>query len=286
MVMEMARRLAARRDPPPRRVVFMAFSGEERGQLGSQYYVRHPLFPLEETVMMINCDMVGRLNAKNELTMIGTGTTPGEDAIVDALGKSAGLTIKKVSGSSIAFGGSDHESFYNKQIPVLFAFTGLHGDYHRPSDDSERINFIGMERIADYLELLALDIVRRPERPVFLTIAPKARPSGPKGPTGPASPRDPARGPSSISVGTRPDYDYAAGDGLRLSGVREGSPAEKGGLKEGDLIIRFGGKAVGTIYDYMAAMEACKPGDQVEVVVKRQGREVRLQVIPEGRPKD
>ena len=98
MVLELARRLAARPDPLPRRVVFMAFSGEERGLLGSQYYVEHPLFPLEQTVMMINCDMVGRLNSKSELTMVGTGTTPGIDALVDALGKSAGLKIKKVSG--------------------------------------------------------------------------------------------------------------------------------------------------------------------------------------------
>ena len=98
MVMEIARRLAARRDPLPRRVVFMAFSGEERGLLGSQYYVEHPLYPLASTVMMVNFDMVGRLNGKSELTMIGTGTSPGIDALVDVLGKSAGMTIKKVIG--------------------------------------------------------------------------------------------------------------------------------------------------------------------------------------------
>ena len=162
MVLELARRLGTRRDPLPRRVVFMAFSGEERGLLGSQYYVSHPLFPLDDTVMMINCDMVGRLSAKGELTMVGTGTTPGIATIVDALGESAGLKIKKVAGVTDAFGGSDHESFYNKGIPVLFAFTGLHTDYHRPSDDTERINFTGMGRIADYLELITLDLVRRP----------------------------------------------------------------------------------------------------------------------------
>ena len=165
MVLEMARRLGARRDPPARRVVFMAFSGEERGLLGSQYYVQNPLFPLASTVMMFNCDMVGRLNDKNELTMIGTGTSPGLEALVDVLGKSAGLTIKKVSGMTDGFGGSDHQEFYAKDIPVLFAFTGLHSDYHRPSDDSDRINYAGMARIADYLELLLLDVIRRPDRP-------------------------------------------------------------------------------------------------------------------------
>src|SRR5439155_5169445 len=121
-------------------------SGEERGLLGSKHYVDHPLYPLSSTVMMVNFDMVGRLNTKSELTMIGTGTTPGIDALVDVLGKSAGLKIKKVAGMTDGFGGSDHESFYVKDIPVLFAFTGLHGDYHRPTDDSNLINYGGMAR--------------------------------------------------------------------------------------------------------------------------------------------
>ena len=170
MVLELARRLGARRDPPPRRVVFIAFSGEEKGLLGSQYYVSHPLFPLASTVMMINCDMVGRLNAHNDLTMIGTGTTEGLDALVEVLGKSAGLNIKKVSGMTDGFGGSDHQSFYARHIPVLFAFTGIHGDYHRPSDDSDRINYSGMARIADYLELITLDLIRRPGRPAYIAV--------------------------------------------------------------------------------------------------------------------
>ncbi len=167
MVLELARRMGARRDPPPRRIVFMAFSAEERGLLGSQYYVEHPLIPLSSTVMMFNCDMVGRLNEKKELTMIGTGTSPGFDDLVKVLGKSAALEIKTVSGMTDGFGGSDHQSFYPKGIPVLFAFTGLHREYHRPSDDANLINYPGMARIADYLELLVLDVVRRPERPAF-----------------------------------------------------------------------------------------------------------------------
>jgi hypothetical protein len=270
MVLEMARRLGARRDAPPRRVVFMAFSGEERGLLGSRFYVEHPLFPLASTVMMFNCDMVGRLNAKNELTMIGTGTTPGLDALVEVLGKSAGLTIKKISGMTDGFGGSDHQSFYPKGIPVLFAFTGVHNDYHRPSDDSERINYGGMARIADYLELLLLDVIRRPERPVFAKLAePSRRRTGAL---------DPARRGSSVYLGTRPDYSSESKDGMRIEGVSEGSPAEKGGLKGGDVITRFGGKPVGTIYDFMESMGRYKPGDSVELLVRRDGKEVKLQV--------
>jgi hypothetical protein len=278
MVLELARRLATRRDAPPRRVVFIAFSGEERGLLGSQYYVAHPLFPLPSTVMMINCDMVGRLNTKNELTMIGTGTTPGIDSLVDVLGKSAGLAIKKVAGMTDGFGGSDHQSFYAKRIPVLFAFTGIHGDYHRPSDDSDRINYSGMARIADYLELITLDIVRRPDRTAYVQVNDGSR--MPRGATATTTGRPLA------SLGIMPDYGHEAKDGLSLSGVREGGPAAQAGLKEGDLIVKLGEKAINTIYDYMDAMEKQKPGDKVDVVVRRGGKDVTLPVTLGSRPRE
>jgi len=276
MVLELARRLGARRDPLPRRVVFMAFSGEERGLLGSRYYVEHPLFPLEQTVMMINCDMVGRLNAKSELTMIGTSTTPGLGALVDVLGKSAGLTIKKVAGMTDGFGGSDHESFYVKDIPVLFAFTGLHGDYHRPSDDSDLINYGGMARIADYLELITLDVVRRPERPAYVKMARKAPPAhaGNSAPSG-----------AGVYFGSVPDYsDEGSGGGAKLSGVTEGGPAEKAGLKAGDVIIRFGGLPVRNIGDYSDTLYRHRPGDKIDVVVRRDGKELELHVTLGSRP--
>jgi hypothetical protein len=279
MVLEIARRLGARRDPPPRRVVFIAFSGEERGLLGSQYYVAHPLFPLSSTVMMINCDMVGRLNTKSELTMIGTGTTPGIDALVDVLGKSAGLTIKKVAGMTDGFGGSDHQSFYAKQVPVLFAFTGIHSDYHRPSDDSDRINYSGMARIADYLELIVLDVVRRHERTAYAKVNDGSRMPRAGGGTS-------ATGRPMASLGILPDYAHEAKDGLSLSGVREGGPAAQAGLKEGDLIIKLGDRSISTIYDYMESMEKQKPGDKVEVVVKRGGKEVKLPVTLGSRPRE
>jgi Peptidase family M28/PDZ domain/PA domain len=275
MVLELARRMAARRDPPPRRVVFMAFSGEERGLLGSQYYARHPLFPLSSTVMMFNCDMVGRLNDKDELTMIGTGTSPGLEALVDVLGKSSGLKIKKVSGMTDGFGGSDHQSFYPHDIPVLFAFTGVHRDYHRPTDDSNRINYAGMARIADYLELLVLDVLRRPERPAYTRLAGRRESRGAA---------DPARMGSSVYLGTMPDYAATSEQGMKIQGVSEGSPADKGGLKSGDIIIGLGDKKVGTIYDYMEALGTHKPGDEVDVTVKRDDKEVKLRVKLGSRP--
>jgi hypothetical protein len=276
MVLELARRLGARRDPLPRRVVFMAFSGEERGLLGSHYYVEHPLFPLEKTVMMINCDMVGRLNTKGELTMIGTGTSPGIDTLVDVLAKSAGFTIKKVAGMTDGFGGSDHESFYDKGVPVLFAFTGLHADYHRPSDDSDRINYGGMARIADYLELITLDLARRPERPVYAKMVRKAPPAH----SGNSSPA-----PTGVYFGSVPDYsDEASGNGVKLSGVTEGGPAEKAGLKAGDVIIRFGGLPVKNIGDYSDTLFRHRPGDKVDVMVRRDGKDVELHVTLGSRP--
>jgi hypothetical protein len=245
----------------------MAFTGEERGLLGSRYYVDHPLYPLSSTVMMINFDMVGRLNGKNELTMIGTGTSPGMDALVDTLGKTSGMVIKKVSGLSDGFGGSDHESFYQKNIPVLFAFTGLHPDYHRPSDDSDRINYAGMAHIADYLELILLDLARRPDRPVFARLAPPRR-------TG--NQAQSASAGMSVSLGVMPDYADESKNGLKITGVREGGPAAKAGLKGGDSITKIGGKAIATIYDYMESLKGFKPGDSVEVVVRRDGQDVKL----------
>ncbi len=276
MVMELARRIARRPDPLPRRIVFMAFSGEERGLLGSSHYVEHPLFPLDRTVMMVNFDMVGRLNDKSELTIVGTGSTPGIEEIVDALGSAAGFRIKKVKGETDGFGGSDHQPFYHKNIPVLFPFTGLHNDYHRPTDDTERINFGGMARIADFGELLLLDLARRPERPAFTRAA-----AQPRNPHDGAA--DPGRVGMGAYLGTIPDYG-AEEKGVKLSGVREGSPAEKGGIKGGDVIVGFGGSPVATIYDYTDSLGRRKPGDTVEIAVKRDGKDVTLKVTLGSRP--
>lgn len=272
LMLEMARRLAHRADPPPRRVVFIAFSGEEKGLLGSEHYVKHPLFPLKDTVAMINFDMVGRLNEKNELTVYGTGTSPGFDSLVDALGKSEGFTIKKISEG---FGPSDQQSFYVKDIPVLFAFTGTHTDYHRPSDDTDRLNFSGMARIADLSELLLLDLVRRPQRPAFVKVAASHGHGG----------GDPGRVSITAYLGSIPDYNEDI-KGVKLNGVRQGSPAEKGGLRKDDVIVQFNGKPVATIYDYTESLARCKPDQTVEVIVLREGKETKLKVTLGRKPSE
>ncbi|WP_240906916.1 M28 family peptidase [Paludisphaera rhizosphaerae] len=270
MVLELARRLSARRDPPPRRIVFMTFSGEERGLLGSEYYVAHPLFPLDSTVLMFNFDMVGRMDGKNELTMIGTGTAPGFSDLVDALAKGTGMTIKKVAGMTDGFGGSDHQPFFGKDIPVLFAFTGIHSDYHRPTDDWQKINYAGMAKIADYAELILLDLVRRQERPEFVRMA--------AGRHGATSSVGSASGGMNVTLGVMPDYADEAKQGMKLSDVREGGPAAKAGIKGGDVIVGIGGKPIATIYDYMESLGRYKPGEKVDVLVKRDGKELKLPV--------
>jgi hypothetical protein len=275
LVIELARRLARRADPLPRRVVFMAFSGEERGLLGSKHYVEHPVFPLSSTVLMANFDMVGRLNAKEELTLWGTGTTPGLDTLVDVLGKSAGFTVKKMPDG---LGPSDQQSFYLENIPVVFAFTGDHLDYHRPSDDVERINFAGMARIADFAELLLLEVIRRPRRPEFVKVQRPGRGGG-----DPHASGDPGRLSVSAYLGSVPSY----GDdvkGVKLQGVRPDSPADKGGLRGGDIVVGFGGKPVENIYHYTESLGQHKPGDTVEVVVQRDGKNVTLSVTLGRKP--
>ena len=275
MVMELARRLAARPEPLPRRVVFMAFSGEEEGLLGSAYYAAHPLYPLKDTAVMVNFDMVGRLNPESELTIFGAGTVEGLGELVDSLGKSQGLKVRRVAGTGGEFSASDHYSFYTKNVPVLFAFTGNHPQYHKPGDDIELINANGMARIADVGELVLLDLARRPDRPAFAKLV-NQKPAGP-------SPGATRTG-SGAYLGTRPAYGESDTPGVKLDGVSEGSPAEKAGLKGGDIIIKFAGKDVKNIEDYMEAIGTKKPGDMAEVVVKRDGKEQTIGVTLGIRP--
>ncbi len=272
-VLELARRLARRTDPLPRRVVFMLFSGEERGLLGSAHYCEHPLFPLQNTVTMINFDMVGRLNADNDLTVFGAGTSPGFDKLVEVLAGSQGLHPKLIQGSRGEFNQSDHASFYAKGLPVLFFFTGTHPDYHKPSDDTDKINFGGMARICDFTELLVLDIVRRPARPEFVKLDNKAT----------ATPSAGAIKGGGAYFGSRPNYAFE-GEGVKLDGVSEGSPAEKAGLKGGDVIVGFAGLPVKDVEGYMVALGSKKPDEEVEVVILREGERKSLKVKLGARP--
>lgn len=275
LVMELARRMGRRPEPLPRRLVFMAYSAEERGLLGSEHYVNHPLYPLDQTIAMINFDMVGRLDPqKRSVTVYGANTADRWDAIVQNLAASQGLTAAIVPGAQDVFGASDHYSFYKKNIPVLFFFTGLHADYHRPSDDSHLINYDGMTRIANLGELILLDLAQRAERPAFKKLERTPAPAVASASRG-----------SGVYFGSRPAYAASQeGKGVVLEGVTPGSPAEKAGLKEGDRITKFGGKDVTDVESYMAAMGGFKPGDVVEIVLDREGKPLTVKATLATRP--
>ena len=257
-LLEVARRLVTSGAKPRRRIVFIAFTGEERGLLGSAHYVRQPRFPLENTVAMFNLDMVGRLN-ENKLQVFGTGTAKEFEPLVNKLGEQYGFQLTKHPGG---FGPSDHSSFYAKKIPVLHLFTGTHSDYHRPSDDSPKINVEGMRRVADMLVEIIQATDAADQRPTYIEIK-RVEAIGDGG--------------DRPYFGSIPDYGGTV-EGLLLSGVVEGGPAEKGGLKGGDVIVKLGDSKITGIEDFDSALRKHKPGDKIKVIVQRDGKPVELEV--------
>jgi hypothetical protein len=251
-VLELARRFAAH--PARRSIVVANFSGEELGLLGSQWFVEHSPVPLDSTVAMLNFDMVGRLR-NDRLIVYGTGTARELPALVDSANVEPKLKLDRVADG---FGPSDHSSFYAKGIPVLHFFTDLHEDYHRATDDYWKIDALGEARVVALAERVARAIADRPSKLTPLRSA--AAPA-----------MSPRRDGSNVYLGTIPDM--ATGDvrGLKLTGVRANSPADKGGLKAGDVIVQFGGRNVKDLYTYSDALYAHQPGDAVDVVYLRGG---------------
>src|SRR3989339_1133081 len=237
-----------------RSIIFLTFSGEELGILGSTFYTNNPSVDIKSIAAMLNMDMVGRLNAESNLTIIGAGTSSKWKELLNQK-NNYGFNLSMSDGGS---GGSDHQAFSNKNIPVLFFFSGTHSDYHKPSDDVDKINFAGEEKILKYVYDIAYDIQKMNARLDYVKVEEKAqRPSG----------------TTRVTVGTVPEFGYS-GNGYKLSGTTEGSPAAKAGMKAGDIIIKFGKKAVGNIYDFMYAVQDYKAGDKVEIVALRDGKEM------------
>lgn len=257
-LIELARRLAARKEKLPRRVVFIAFTGEERGLVGSARYVKEPLFPLERTIAMFNMDMVGRLKDER-LTVFGSGTSPRWEPLLKRMAKDGGfqLTLR-----DSGVGPSDHTSFYNQNIPVLHFFTGNHPDYHRPTDTWEKINYDGLARVVDLVEAIILETAAADERPQFVA----TRQAG-----------SVAREGSRPYFGSIPDFGTDA-EGYAISGVVKDSPAEQAGIRAGDLLVQFGPHKIGNLSDFDLALRKFEPGDEVPVKVIRAGREVSLKV--------
>jgi len=258
VLIEVARKLAAG-PKPARRIVFIAFTGEERGLVGSARYVREPLIPIKNTVAMLNLDMVGRLDGE-KLIVHGTGTAKEFDALADKFGKDFGFKITKKPGG---FGPSDHSSFYGAKVPVLFFFTGTHTDYHRPSDDYDKLNVSGMRRISELVAHAATTLADADTRPEYVEVHDASERLG--------------GGGDRPYFGSIPDFAQSE-PGYALSGVTKGSPADRGGLKAGDSIIQFGDSKVGNLEDFDSALRKFKAGDKVPVTVKRSGKDVKLEV--------
>ncbi len=254
LLMELGRRLKSAR--PKRTILLVHFSGEEEGMLGSAHWVKHPTVPIESVKAMLNFDMVGRMDPKKPMLLLGGLGAP-KAALEHAKSLApAGLAIGGDLGA--AAGSSDHLSFALAKIPTFFFFTGLHADYHKPSDTAEKINGAGMAMVASYARSVALDLANAAQEPAFDPETAKL-PSG-KG-----------MGGVKVSFGVIPDYAEHS-DGFHINGVMPGSPAEAAGLKAGDIIVMFGPRSVKTIYDYMDALAAASAGMSVTVKWLRDGR--------------
>jgi aminopeptidase YwaD len=292
-IIELARQFAKEKKNK-RTLVFIAFSGEEEGLLGSNYYVNNPVFPLDKTVAMINLDMVGRLK-DNKLTIGGIGTANEWKGLVESRNSYLGppVEVKILSAPIVAashetppgipklvgtpratlfnlqlnedgFGPSDHSSFYGKKVPVLFFFTGTHADYHKPSDTFEKINYEGLTQITNYVAEMARAVDENSARPTYTV----AKSSGTMGRTG-----------FNVSLGTVPNYADST-DGLLLDGVRDNSPAAKAGIKPGDKIVKLAGKDVRNVMDYTFILGELKAGQEYEIVVRRGTERVTLKIVP------
>ena len=270
-LIELARLLAKDRARVKRSIFFVAFGAEEEGLLGSAAYTKNPAVPLASTVAMINMDMVGRLR-NGSLTIGGVGTSPAWKPLIDRLNLSTaegGAESHRfnLSLSQDGFGPSDHQSFYVRDVPVLFFFTGTHDDYHKPSDTADKINAEGINAVAGFVREVALAVAAEPERIAFNRVKVETRPSG--------------RG-FRVYLGTVPNYSDQS-DGMKLDGVRPGSPAERAGLKAGDFIVKLAGVPIKNVYDYTYALGELKAGEEIAVVIRREGREMTLKLTPDKR---
>ena len=294
-LLELARIFAAHR--PRRTIVFAAFSGEEEGLLGSNYYVNHPAVPLANTIAMINMDMIGRMK-ENKLVIGGVGTAPEWRPIIETANLLQSVTVSATRTSPRApgfpmvvasngrpivttdrskqfvitmnedgFGPSDHSSFYAKQIPVLFFWTGTHEDYHKPSDTADKINYTDHSRIIAVVANIVRELDSADKRPTY-TVA-----------------KSPAAGRSTgfrVYLGTVPNYSDS-NEGLLLDAVREDSPAAKAGLKAGDRIVKLAGRDIRNVYDYTAALGEMKADNEYEVELLRGSARLTLKLTPAAR---
>ena len=271
-LIEIARLLSQSDRRPARSVLFLAFTAEEKGLWGSSHYVRNPLLPIAQTVAMLNLDMIGRLEGRT-LAVMGVGTAEEWTELLQAANRSTARPLV-IATSPDGFGPSDHSSFYGAGLPVLHFFSNTHVDYHRPSDDWDQVDIEGIGQIVDLVSEVALDVagVSGSDERVALT------PIEPDVALAHGQPSSSTSGGYGPYLGTIPDM-VPDDSGLRLTGVREGSPAADAGIRGGDIVVEFGGREVGDIYAYTYALQDHEPGEAVEIVVLRDGERLTLTAV-------
>ena len=241
--------------------LFIAFSAEELGLNGSKFFTEHPTIDFTKVNYMINMDMVGRLNDSSQVVTIGGyGTSPQWSSLIDPNNKKNPFVIRIDSSGT---GPSDHTSFYRKDIPVLFFFTGLHTDYHKPTDDFDKINYIGETKIINYISGIVLSPITTDQKLAFTKTRETQTTSSLRS--------------GSVTMGVMPDYTYS-GAGLRCDGVTDGRPAQKAGLKAGDIILKVGDHNISSMESYMQMLGKFQKGDKAKVKFKRGNEEMETEV--------
>jgi hypothetical protein len=289
-LLELARQFA--KDKKNRRtIIFVAFGGEEEGLIGSKFYVNNAVFPLDKTVAMLNMDMVGRLS-ENKLTVGGIGTAAEWKDLINNNNQSGFKTLRNEGLGKVTirnnqtgevtdktypnfnlqlneegFGPSDHSSFYGKQIPVLFFFTGTHADYHKPTDTADKINYAGLAKVLDFVAEIIRNVDQNPMKPTY-KVAPTSAQGG--------------RTSFNVTIGVIPGYGEST-DGMVLDGVRDGSPAAAAGLKAGDKIVKFAGREIRNVQDYTFVLGELKADTEYEIEVVRGTQRLTLKVKPAAR---
>ena len=236
-------------------IIFVAFSGEENGLWGSNYFVKNPTLDLKTVNYMINMDMVGRLNEEKSLAIYGVGTSPSFSKVLNPINADSLKLVPSESG----VGPSDHTSFYLQDLPVLHFFTGQHADYHKPSDDADKINYEGLVKVVRYISRLVAELNAEPKLAFTKT-------------------KDSSDSPRfTVSMGVVPDYLYS-GKGMRVDGVSEGKPAQAAGLQKGDVVLQLGDSTIVDMMGYMRALSVFKKGDSTQVVVERAGLKIAAKI--------
>jgi aminopeptidase YwaD len=257
VVIQLAEKMAAERKNK-RSVIFAAFGAEEMGLVGSKAFTANPPVESDKIVGMFNFDMVGRLDStSNGLSIGGTKTSLETETLLNDLNTGFELAM-----SPEGVGPSDHASFYLQNIPVFFISTGAHSDYHTPNDDAEFINYKGMKKVAEYSYLLLNEVTNRNDRLTFQEAGPKFQRS--------------RGGRFKVTFGIMPDYAGLEKRGMRIDGVTKDKPADKGGMKKGDIITAIDGKKIGNIYDYMNRLQTLEAGQTVSVDIIRDDKETVL----------